>query len=65
MSDTDDVAVLGRRVIERSRRSPLLERIEAFVDDARETSDLKQLRRGSRDRTAMTEILPEEREERL
>jgi len=64
MSNTDDVGELGRRVIEKSRRSPLLQRMEALVDDA-EPSDLKELRRGTGDGTSMTESVLEEREERL
>ena len=64
MSDTDDVGELGRRVIEKSRRSPLLERMEALVDDT-EPSDLKELRRGTGDGTSMTENVLEGREERF
>jgi hypothetical protein len=65
MSDTDDVGELGRRVIEKSRRSPLLERMEALVDDVEQQSEMKELRRGTGDGTSVTESVLEEREERL
>ncbi len=65
MSDTDNVGEPGRRVIEKSRQSLLLERMEALVDDAGQPSEMKELRRGTGDGTSMTESVLEEREERL
>jgi hypothetical protein len=65
MSDTDDVGELGRRVIEKTRQSPLLERMEALVDDVEQPSEMEELRRETGDGTSMTESVLEEREERL
>lgn len=65
MSDTDYGGEFGRRVIEKSRQSPLLERMEAVVDNAKQLSDMKELRGGTGSEPLMTESIFEECGERL
>jgi hypothetical protein len=65
MSETNDVESLGRRVLEKSRTSPLRDRMTAFVDEHRPVPDLDAIRGDTGSRGSMADAVIEGRDERL
>jgi hypothetical protein len=65
MSDTaDNIGVRGRQLLNRSETAPLRERMQRFVDQ-QEEAELKRLRRKVADGRPLSEIVEENRDERL
>lgn len=66
MSDADDdVVELGRRVLRTSRVEPLRQRMRTFIEEHHRDVELRALRRESRSGTPLSELVDEERVERL
>lgn len=66
MSNTrDDVGSLGRLAIQGSRLEPLRNRMESFVADHEDSVDLKALREETSDGATLSELVDEDRNERL
>lgn len=65
MSDTaDDIGFHGRQLLNKSKTDPLREKMRDFVA-GREASDLKTLRSTVSNGDSLSDIVEEEREERL
>lgn len=67
MSDTagDDVAFLGEQLLKKSRTRPLRKQMEEFVTEHESPDDLTALRRRVKGGQPLSEIVKEDREERL
>lgn len=66
MSDaTDELEFWGRQLLRRSQSNPLRAEMRAFVADVDPAVDVKQVRRGISDSTALAEIVDEGRDERV
>ena len=67
MSDTvrDDFDFLGEQLLKKSRTRPLREQMEEFVSEHEAPDDLAELRRRAKGGQRLSEIVKEDREERL
>jgi hypothetical protein len=66
MSDAaDDLAFWGRQLLKQSQLNPLRKRMQEFVSDTGTTPDLAELRDATSGGTDLSEIVDEEREERV
>lgn len=67
MSDTarDDFAFLGEQLLKKSRTRPLRKKMEEFVAEHESPDDLAALRRRAKGGRRLSEIVKEDREERL
>lgn len=65
MSDTrEDAGSIGRLAIRGAQLEPVRERMRSFVAD-RERPDLKELRRSAAQERSLSELVEEDRRERL
>lgn len=65
MSDAaDDIGFAERQLLNKSKTHPLRERMRRFVEDRGE-DDLKQRRRSVSEGTDLSEIVTEDRDERI
>jgi hypothetical protein len=65
MSDTaDDIGFHGRQLLNKSKTNPLREQMRAFIEQHNET-ELKQLRSQVSTGESLSEIIKEDRDERL
>jgi hypothetical protein len=65
MSDTaDDIGFNARRVLDKSKTDPLRQRMREFVSD-RQAHDVKELRAKVADGTDLSEIVDQDRDERV
>jgi hypothetical protein len=65
MSDAvDDLDFWGRQVLKKSRVNPLREKMQEFVSEA-EPVDLEDIRRSTSGGSDLSEIVREDREERI
>lgn len=67
MSDTarEDFDFLGRQLLKKSQTEPLRERMQDFVDDHDVPDDLEALRRRAKEGENLSEVVKEDRNERL
>lgn len=65
MSETDDIEALGRRLLEKSRQSPVREQMELFVADHRPLPPITEIRDDISDADSLSDIVIEDRDERL
>lgn len=67
MSDTarEDFDFLGRQLLKKSQTEPLRERMQDFVDDHDVPDDLEALRRRAKGGEDLSEVVKEDRNERL
>ncbi|WP_152042732.1 hypothetical protein [Salinigranum salinum] len=66
MSDAvDDLDFWGRQLLKKSQLNPLRERMSEFVSDTGPTPDLSELREATSGGTDLSEIVDDEREERV
>ena len=66
MSDAaDDLNFWGRQLLKKSQLNPLREKMQEFVADTGTTPDLSELRDATSGGTDLSEIVDEEREERV
>lgn len=67
MSDAarDDFDFLGKQLLKKSQTRPLREKMEEFVDDHEVPDDLKTLRKRIKSGEDVSEIVTQDREERL
>lgn len=65
MSDAvDELDFWGKQVLKKSQVNPLREQMEAYISDS-DPKDLKELRQGTSGDTDLSEIVQEDREERV
>jgi len=65
MSDaTDEIGFRGQQLLNKSKTNPLRERMKQFLQQ-QETTDLKQLRSQVATGKSLSEMVEEDREERL
>jgi hypothetical protein len=64
MSDTDDIGFHGRQLLNKSKTDPLRKRMQEFVAD-HEDIEMKQLRKQVSNGESLSEIVKEDRKERL
>lgn len=65
MSDAvDELDFWGRQVLKKSQVNPLREQMEAYISDS-DPKDLEKLRQGTSGDTDLSEIVQEDREERV
>lgn len=65
MSDTARDDFLGEQLLEKSRTRPLQEQMEQFVSDNETPDDLDELRRRATRGQRLSEVVKEDREERI
>ena len=67
MSDTarEDFDFLGEQLLKKSRTRPLREKMEEFVAEHETPDDLAELRRRAKSGQKLSDIVTEDREERL
>lgn len=67
MSDTarGDFEFLGEQLLKKSRTRPLRKQMKEFVSEHETPDDLAELRRRAKDGRRLSEIVKEDREERL
>lgn len=67
MSDTarEDFDFLGEQLLKKSQTRPLREQMEEFVSNHEAPEDLEELRRRASSGQKMSELVKEDREERL
>lgn len=67
MSDTanDDFEFLGRQLLKKSQAEPLRRQMQEFVDDHEVPDDLDALRRRAQEGENLSEVVKQDRNERL
>lgn len=66
MSDAvDDFDFYAKQLLNKSKTNPLRQRMQEFVSEHGEQTDLKQARRAVQDGDTLSDIVIEDREERL
>lgn len=67
MSDTarEDFDFLGKQLLKKSQTEPLRERMEAFIDEHGSSDDLAELRRRAKAGKDVSEIVKDDRDERV
>lgn len=67
MSDTakDDFEFLGRQLLKKSQTEPLRKQMQDFVDDHEVPDDLDALRRRAKEGEKLSEVVKQDRNERL
>jgi len=66
MSNTvDDIGFHAEELLRRSKTGPLRQRMQQFVDEHRDDTDLKTARKDAGEGETLSDIVIEQREERL
>ena len=66
MSDTiDEVGFLGRQLLRKSQTNSLRQQMNEFIEEHEHPRDLKQMRREATEGKEVSEIVTEDREERV
>lgn len=66
MSDTeDDLEFWGRQLLKKSETNPLRERMQTIVSETEPVDDLRTIRRQTSGGSSLSELVEEDREERV